>query len=200
MGMYDTVYCKYQLPQPEEPKGYTGSLSFQTKDLECALSEYNIDENGSLILIDKKYEVVPQSETKPISKKKVSWFDNFPKMKCVETNYIEQKITTTIFIYDYQQTDGEYDYSIEYKIVIIDGKVSAVELSEFKAIYNKNRKKQDEEFFEEINRRNKFVKTKKYKFIIRPYNYVIDSVCSLIIKMLHKLHECIYYIQRNFTL
>ena len=45
MGMYDSIICKYPLPMPEDPKGYTGSREFQSKDLDCALREFE-EETG----------------------------------------------------------------------------------------------------------------------------------------------------------
>ncbi len=42
MGMYDSIECKCFLPMPDEPKGYTGSHGFQTKDFDCSLDIYII--------------------------------------------------------------------------------------------------------------------------------------------------------------
>jgi hypothetical protein len=43
MGMFDTVYCKYPLPDARDQ-----DLEFQTKDLECLLDTYTIAEDGRL--------------------------------------------------------------------------------------------------------------------------------------------------------
>ncbi len=51
MGMYDSIECKCWLPMPDEPKGYTGSHGFQTKDFDCALDIYIIDENGKMHVV-----------------------------------------------------------------------------------------------------------------------------------------------------
>lgn len=45
MGMFDYLYVRYPLEDPEHNK-----LEFQTKDLECTLSRYLIDEHGYLWL------------------------------------------------------------------------------------------------------------------------------------------------------
>jgi hypothetical protein len=44
MGMFDTVYCQYPLPNPRHQ-----DLDFQTKDLECLLDTYTITREGRLV-------------------------------------------------------------------------------------------------------------------------------------------------------
>jgi len=44
MGLFDTVKCKYPLPNPKHQ-----DLEFQTKDLECLLGEYTITADGRLL-------------------------------------------------------------------------------------------------------------------------------------------------------
>ncbi len=46
MGMFDTLRCKYPLPDK-----IVQTDSFQTKSLECLLDDYTITENGKLILL-----------------------------------------------------------------------------------------------------------------------------------------------------
>lgn len=45
MGMFDTLKCKYPLPEKEVQED-----SFQTKSLDCLLDNYTITEQGKLIL------------------------------------------------------------------------------------------------------------------------------------------------------
>jgi hypothetical protein len=45
MGMFDTVYCQYPLPDARHQ-----DLEFQTKDLECLLHTYTITLDGRLVL------------------------------------------------------------------------------------------------------------------------------------------------------
>lgn len=45
MGMYDTITCDYPLPGGEKIQ----SEAFQTKDLECSMSEYKISSDGRLL-------------------------------------------------------------------------------------------------------------------------------------------------------
>jgi hypothetical protein len=44
MGLFDTVYCQYPLPDARHQ-----DLDFQTKDLECLLDEYTITRDGRLL-------------------------------------------------------------------------------------------------------------------------------------------------------
>ncbi len=44
MGMFDTVYCEYPLPNPRHQ-----DLEFQTKNLECALFTFTITRDGRLV-------------------------------------------------------------------------------------------------------------------------------------------------------
>ena len=44
MGLFDTVHCKYPLPDPRHQ-----DLEFQTKDLDCALFYYTITRDGRLV-------------------------------------------------------------------------------------------------------------------------------------------------------
>ena len=44
MGLFDTITCRYALPDPRHQ-----DLSFQTKDLDCFLEEYTITIDGRLI-------------------------------------------------------------------------------------------------------------------------------------------------------
>ena len=44
MGMFDTIYCEYPLPEAAHQ-----TLDFQTKNLECALDTYTITSDGRLV-------------------------------------------------------------------------------------------------------------------------------------------------------
>lgn len=57
MGMYDSLGCRYPLPNPE----FQDSL-FQTKDLDCELKIYEITADGRLIKNEYDTEVTPKRE------------------------------------------------------------------------------------------------------------------------------------------
>ena len=49
MGLFDTINCQLELPQPKNPQGYHGNCKeFQTKGLEKCLELYKIDKGGYL--------------------------------------------------------------------------------------------------------------------------------------------------------
>lgn len=49
MGMYDDIRCRYPLPVGDLPVWVTPEHNFQTKDLECALWQFEITEDGRLV-------------------------------------------------------------------------------------------------------------------------------------------------------
>lgn len=49
MGMFDTIYCEMPLEQPDE-FAVDETTAFQTKDLDCLMNDYRIDEDGYLQL------------------------------------------------------------------------------------------------------------------------------------------------------
>lgn len=49
MGLFDTIHCEYPLPDARHQ-----DLEFQTKDLECLLSNYTITRDGRLVLHARK--------------------------------------------------------------------------------------------------------------------------------------------------
>ncbi len=58
MGMFNTITCEYELPDPE-----VQNHLFQTKDLfENVLEEYIITSSGTMIWCKKEYEETPEEE------------------------------------------------------------------------------------------------------------------------------------------
>lgn len=182
MGMFDDIVCKYKLPLPEDPKGFTGSTNFQTKDLDCALKRYEIHEDGSLHVQQQEGEYVPPD------KKAKGLVGRIGYYKVTKTWLEPLKITNTIRINDYQTpNDTDYDYWVSYDIVFIDGQIKDVKLVEFEATPNEKRKKSDEEHNLEMDRWYKLSQTKRYRYLYRPYNIVIRKIFNGITKCLTKL-------------
>lgn len=61
--MFDTVFVKKKLPMPDDPKGYSGSESFQTKDFSNFLLSYAIEEDGSFWILQKEMERIYETKT-----------------------------------------------------------------------------------------------------------------------------------------
>ncbi len=171
MGMYDTMICEYPLPMPDDPKGYTGSDDFQTKDLDLSLSNYTIDENGQLFIHRFEGEWEPGNKDADSFIGKLGYFKTTKK-------WIEQLNTTiTVIFYDYQQSNNtDYDYFIEYEAVFVNGKITSVKLIEFTATHNAERKIKDAEFNERLKKHHEFIKTWRYKYFVKPYNKTISFI------------------------
>jgi len=195
MGMYDTVICKYPLPMPDDPKGYAGSDDFQTKDLDLALATYIIDENGQLFI--HRFE----GEWEPGNKDADSFIGKLGYYKTTK-KWVEQLNTTmTVIFYDYQNSsDTDYDYFIEYEAVFINGKISSVNLIEFKANENEERKKRDLKFKKEMDEWFELKKTRKYKYFIGPYNKTIRFMFKNINKFLTSLPLAFWKLESKFLI
>ena len=169
--MYDTIVCKYPLPIPDDPKGYTGSDDFQTKDLDLSLSTYTIDENGQLFVHRFEGEWEPGNKDADSFIGKLGYFKTTKK-------WLEQLNTTiTVVFYDYQQSNStDYDYFIEYEAVFVNGKITSVKLIEFTATHNAERKIKDAEFNERLKKHHEFIKTWRYKYFVKPYNKTISFI------------------------
>lgn len=195
MGMFDTITCKYSLPMPEDTKGYTGSTTFQTKDLELALQEYEIREDGSFWIEERETEYVSGD---PKSK---SVLGRLGHIKTLKSWWEPCKITQTIEMYNYKQSDeDQYDYSIEYEVVLVDGKVSNIKLIEFETIENKTRKENDKIFYQKMKKRLNFEKKFYYKVFFKPYNRLIKFLFSNFSKLLNFLQYNMWKIERKITI
>lgn len=176
MGLYSTIICKYKLPMPEDPKGFTGSKDFQTKDLDQDMEVYEIDQDG--LVFKKCYEY----KTVPGNPKGKSLFDRLDSFEAVKEWAEPLKRTFSINIYDYVRSKTEYDYTIEYSLEFIDGKLSKSSIVSFEASLNNDRKAREVQWKKETEIRLIFCKTKRYRFLYKPWN----QVCRGLFKVLHK--------------
>ena len=128
MGMYNSVDCHCPLPMPEDPKGYTGSHSFQTKDFECALDVYIIDKDGQLLIERRDTEWIegdPNGE---------GFLSKIGHLKTIKTWLEPLTNTCTIQFYDFIDSNKtDYDYFITYEAIFINGKISSVKIINFEA-------------------------------------------------------------------
>ena len=154
MGMFDTITVEFDgLPLPKEMKGPLPSRYFQTKDLECYLFEYKIDNNKQLLLFSHKTK---------------QW---------EPTN-----ITNTVEFYNYYESDN-YDYSIDYKAVFFNGVLTSIDLIKYEASSNIERKQRLAKVMDALKKRNEFEHTFLYRHIYRKYNWVIKNVFKFIKKI-----------------
>jgi len=195
MGMYNSVDCHYPLPMPEDPKGYTGSHGFQTKDFECALDVYIIDKDGQLLIERRDSEWI---EGDPNGK---SFLDKMGHVKTIKTWLEPLTNTCTIQFYDFIDSNKtDYDYFITYEAVFINGKISSVKIINFEANENAKRKIRDAEFAKKNKENYQFRQTWQYKYFVKPYNRVISFIFFKTIKVLSFLSTTLYKIERNIRI
>jgi len=195
MGMYDTIICKYRLPMPEDPKGYSGSEDFQTKDLDCSLSTYEIDSNGQLLINKTEGHFVEGDKNSKNLFGKIGHYEVTRKW----SEFIFK--TSEICMYDYIHSNKtEYDYFIEYKVTFIDGLIDEVHLVKFEAQNNAERKKKDKEFDKKLKDWYEFTKTRRYKYILRPYTSLVRFVFRNIRNFLTFSQSKLYFVEKFFLI
>ena len=195
MGMFDTVICKYPLPMPSDPKGYSGSEDFQTKHLDCGLDTYEIAANGQLSVHKREGKYIEgDKEAKGL-------FEKIGRYEITKTWVEPVYDTLTMEMYDYEQSDkSEYDYFIQYEVVFIDGIVDEIKLIVFEATDNAERKKKDKEFDKKLKEWYEFTKTRKYKYFVNPYNKSIKFIFRKISKILSFLSSKVWTLESKFLI
>jgi hypothetical protein len=177
MGMFDTIQWGDNLPFSEEMKGLglaKNNWSFQTKDLDCCLADYVVQDG---IFFLKKYKNDKWVEGDPNAK---SFMDRFGSHERTEPHLEPEKITTTIYMYDYRHDVlGLWDCTIEFKVVLINGKVDSIELFEFKKVPSADRKEQEhkwhaEQEYENSRWYNNFIfHTSSYRWVRRKLSTIL---------------------------
>ena len=169
MGMFDTIQWGDNLPFSEEMKGLglaKNNWSFQTKDLDNCLADYVV-QDGTLFL--KKYKNENWLEGDPNAE---SFMDRIGSLERTEPYLELEKITNTIYMYDYRHdVVGLWDCSVEFKVIIIDGKVQSTELVRFEKLPNAERKQQELEWKQHIEYTNSRWYN-RFIFNTSPYRWV----------------------------
>lgn len=194
MGMFDDIICKYKLPMPEDPKGYSGSERFQTKDFDNYRSLYKIQEDGTIWLETFESRII---DGDPKGK---SIFARVGRVEKINVSWKQLFDTDTIEIYDYERSPGDYDYYILYKLVFKEGVVSSVDLLEFEASDNSGRKKREKEFEKELKERAKFTATLRYQILYCPWNKLIAFIFRNLHKTIQKIGSTLWKIEFFFKI
>ena len=183
MGLYDTVECKYPLPMPDKPQGYLGSTYFQTKDLDCCLGHYEIQEDGSLWIEKRETEFIKGDEKSKNLLDKIGKI--VTKKVWIEPDYFHG----TIEMYDYRDYDNnkDFDYFICYEIQFDKGTIKNIRLLNFEAAPNQKRKEKDKIFNEKLRKDYEFRQTKKYKYIYAPYNKAVRYIFRKVYNISNKI-------------
>jgi len=102
--MFDTLYCKVLLPAGSP---FDSTYPFQTKDLECVMNTYVIEEDGRLMVKAGYYEDIPLAE-RPYPNAD-DWKKLIGSMRFVETGWEPVDVHQRVVFYG--NTNGVwYDY------------------------------------------------------------------------------------------
>lgn len=176
MGMFDTIICEYKLPTPPEDGIFKASQDFQTKDLENILATYEIREDGTFW-----EKVAAETTIIPGNPKAKFFLDRIDRPSVTKWEWRPVNITQTIDMYDYvQQNDKSHDFSINYKVTFIYGKITKVEITEYEILDNTDRKIRDLQFIEEMKMYDEFNKTVYYRYFYKYYKLILRRVFHII--------------------
>jgi hypothetical protein len=169
MGMFDTISVSGDLPFSQEMIDLgidKNNLSFQTKDLDCTMSHYII-QNGELF--EEKYKTEEWIAGDPTAK---SIMDRIGFMERKGPYFDKVNFHGEIYFYEFlTNVQDKWDCWVEFKAVFTDGKLQKLELFKFDKTDNAERKARDAEMKEKIEKEQKrwinkyFFYTKFYRFL-----------------------------------
>lgn len=166
MGMFDNISVAHVLPYNEEMKELgldINKYTFQTKDLECGMDSYVI-QNSKLYI--RKY-------------KEEKWIAGDPKAKSVmcrighmerENPYYEEVYHHgEIYFYEFvNDVKDKWDCWIEYKATFTKGDLMDIELFKFEKTDNGERKLREKQWQEKLNQ-ERYLWYNKYFFHTSAY-------------------------------
>ena len=191
MGMFDTIAWGEKLPfsQEMEELGLNkNDWDFQTKDLDCVMATYFVQE-GKLFL--QRHRIQEWIEGDPKAK---DLMDRMGYLK-QEEPYLEPiQITTTLKMCDlrYNVLD-KWDCWIEYEAVFVAGKLESVKLLEFEKKDNAERLALDEEFRQRHERENAMWRN-RFLFHTRPWRVISRILRRITIASAELLYKISYKI------
>jgi hypothetical protein len=141
MGMFDTIKCEVTLPINKKlaknfrNKDWT-EVAFQTKDLDCTLSNYIIKKNKSFVLRIEKNEWIPRKKEKGIR----GFFEEIRKDRWKSpyeivhkgTSYRKIKHTGVIEFYSIEPDINENEWDLVFDAKFVDGVLISLKLKSAK--------------------------------------------------------------------
>jgi hypothetical protein len=173
-------------------------ISFQTKDLENGLDNYEIAEDGSLWIRRTESEYVEGDE------KAKSLMGRFGHMELIKERWEPTKFTGVVEFYNnigfdsaFDRDSCENDYWVEYIATFVDGQITTIGLLKFEGTANAERKKRDAEWKEKV-RLEKILWDKWYmKYFYRHYDNTVNWIFRKWNRLFQKLPPC-YRIEKFF--
>jgi len=167
---------------------------FQTKDLECALDFYVIEEDGTLW--HEEYDTEDRSNPNAKGFERFSGCATKVNQRMVRMRDYTGKILLYSFITfsEHGKMNLKNDYWIEWSLVFVDGVVKTVKLERFEGTDNTEHRKRNAEMHEEF-RKHKELHSRWYmKYGYRYYDRLIHYVFTQWRKLCYKLPS--YKIER----
>ena len=197
MSLFDSIKFIYPLPSPSELGELTQKdlqeAVFQTKDLDCCLSYYEVDESGQLLIERRETQYVEGS------KKGKTFSERFGHLKTLKSWFEPVNLTCTVKFYDYHSNDkNENDYSIDYQAEFVAGKVASIKILKFEKTPNADRKARDLEWKAKMAASHEFRKRWYIKYLYIPYERAVRWIFRKYNRIKQKLPHS-YKVERFLT-
>ncbi len=205
MGLFDNITCKVPLPVTEEEGGDFDltqheweNKTFQTKDLICALTDYEIREDG-LWRRDVEYEMRELTkEEKKDQKKSGLWYPGwYTEEKSSE--WRKEDYTGYVVFYDFVAGDGEEDLWVDFRAHFILGELQGIELERWEKESNKKRKEVSQKLKEKMKARAAFTSKWYFAVFCSPWNYIVRKIFRTLSKIASFFHNNLWKIERWLT-
>lgn len=166
MGMFDTIAWADSVPTSPEMDELglnKRDWEFQTKDFDSALDLYSVQDGRLYIQKYRKNEWVDGDP------EAADWQDKFGYLQREEPYWEFVPKTDTVIMYDYRQNvQQQWDCSIDYEAIFVDGVVSSIKLVKFEKRSNVDRLLIDKHWQERYEYENSLWRN-RFFFHTRPY-------------------------------
>jgi hypothetical protein len=188
MGMFDNISVSDQLPFSEEMIALgldKNNLTFQTKDLECVLETYIIQDR-KLYRQCYKSEVYVEGDAK--SK---NWLGRLGHIERNDPYLSPVEHHGEVYFYEFiKDVNDKWDCWVEFKATFTKGNVDKIELFKFDKTDNTERRQREKQWLEETERL-KNIWYNKYFCHTRPYRWFSHRVwyttCYKLGNFFHKI-------------
>jgi hypothetical protein len=175
MGMFDSIKCEVTLPINKKiaknfrNKDWT-EVAFQTKDLDCTLSNYIIKKNKTLVLKIEKTEWIPREKEKGLR----GFFEEIRKDKWKSPYQIVHKGTThkkvkhtgVINFYAIERDINDNEWDLVFDAKFVDGNLISIKMKSAEMWRTSDEiKKSDEEIRDMMDRHYKHFPNRVRRFL-----------------------------------